>query len=505
MSTTFTPSTTTRHVITGVSSTPQGADGVSVLARSAFYDMKQGAWTTSSAYPSLPVHEFDRARPSGDAYKAAWGYDSAARTEQSCCGAVCYTVKLPVDAVDQTSSGACYVESVAVRVIGDRYLDAGAKLYIIGTQYADPPPLADFLAASIVSGVLCATAGQQDSSGEDLAPNDRTGVETLATVALPANTAAPAYLHICLALVDYTTTRGAWIEGGAMVVPDDIAIALSRSFTPDEDTDGDTPADPDHLYFYAVPGYSADISSNYGGGIGFSFEAEARIAVSGVPSSENKYAKIPDRAWTENVGTLLRSSAIEPQWNIVRRRQSGTSDLASMRFFKIITETGGGYFSASFGYKFQIFASLWNTPRFMRQGGTISFATITASSLPEGITLGFRHSVFQSDLNLADYFTDTAGGATQTIEALPFVPLEAVEGTGQDLITTHFFSLTGGSAVSTGDWSAEIIKTPTKPFLLLVSAPVSISAATHTADNGFDVAAGLPYSRFWYQYTMPTA
>ena len=215
-----------RRTATGVCASPQGIDGVPELARTAYEALLAAEWAESEEAPSMPVHDFDRPQPSGDAYKAVFGYESAARTERASCGAVCYSYAVPADAL---SGEPCDVEAVSVRVIGDRYLAQGAVLRVVCPADPAPPPVAAFLSLGTASDPLCATAGQTDAKGDPIPPNKRTGLRVDASVELPEGTAAPAYVHVGLFLADYLTARGAGIEGGAMVAPATLSVRFSRA------------------------------------------------------------------------------------------------------------------------------------------------------------------------------------------------------------------------------------------------------------------------------------
>ena len=231
MSETKTKIALTRWTLTGVSDGPQGLDGVPELARTAFEDMKEATWTKSADAPILPVHDFDRKQPSGDAFKAVFGYDADARTERSCCGAVCYSYRVPADAL---AGDPCNVEGVSVRLIGDRYLDAGAVVRVVCTGEEAPPPFSAFLNLSVESEPVCATAGQTDPSGEPLAPNKRSAVREDVAVELE-ETPAARFVHIGLFLADYLSARGAWIEGGAMLATASATVTFSRAVLDDPD------------------------------------------------------------------------------------------------------------------------------------------------------------------------------------------------------------------------------------------------------------------------------
>ena len=234
MSSTYPLNLFSRSVIVGVSDHPQGADAIPELARTAYADMAAHTWTRDDSPPTMPVHEYNRPVPGGDAFAALWGYSAQGRTMKSAAGAVCYTFTVPADAVDQTTHGACLLESVAIGVCGDRYLDAGAIVAAIPSASSTPPTWAEFLAASLTSDPVCATGDQLDPKGEPLLPNKREGES--ATVEFAPGSAPLRYLHVAIRLADYLATRGAWIEGGAMLIEGGVSATFSRTVAPDSAT-----------------------------------------------------------------------------------------------------------------------------------------------------------------------------------------------------------------------------------------------------------------------------
>ena len=234
MSSTLTLTPIARRHVTGLCNGPQGADGVDVLAREAYLSMLSAEWAEDTRAPIMPVHEFDRDPPAGQAYKAVWGYDASARTERSSCGAECYTYKVPVDAFAREADAdagtdaveAAAIESVSLRLAGDRYLDRGALVWIELSSSPLPSPLA--MAVAATDGVArLATQTQVDGAGTPIAPNNRHGMEE--SVSIGMDSAAPAaYIHVHLFLADYLGVRGAWIEGGAMFASDELSVSFSR-------------------------------------------------------------------------------------------------------------------------------------------------------------------------------------------------------------------------------------------------------------------------------------
>lgn len=225
MPTTFANLVPVRRVAVGDCSGPLGS-GFDALARSAYASLLRADWSQSADPPFLPVHDngqtANKTIPHGDAWKCSYGYDSSARTERSACGAVCYTFALPADATSGTPAN---ISTVALSLTGDRYLDAGVDLYLVPSASPTPPSISDLLALTPV-GTYCATSDQSQTP-----PNERHGV-TEAVEATPGVAAQP-YLHVALLLHDYTTNRGAWIEGGAMLEGAAATIAFSREVAED--------------------------------------------------------------------------------------------------------------------------------------------------------------------------------------------------------------------------------------------------------------------------------
>lgn len=211
MSTTLSSLPYVRRTAVGVSATAQGADGTIDLARTAAAALADSAWAANSAAPSIPVHEYDRECPSGDAWKGVYGYSAEQRSQRSACGAVVYTFTLP-SASGQT------VDAIAATVTGDRYLADGVNLHAVLSSSAEPPTVATLLART-PDAVVCATGAQTAK------PNDRVGV--IANVELANLGSSASYLHIALLLHNYECVRGAWIEGGAMLDPDAVAVTFS--------------------------------------------------------------------------------------------------------------------------------------------------------------------------------------------------------------------------------------------------------------------------------------
>jgi hypothetical protein len=164
----------------------------------------------------------------GDCFRQTWGYDAAARTERSACGAVCYSVKLPADAL---SGETCGVASVSAQIYGDRYLECGAVMTAILSDDPVPPAWDAILADGTSTGALLVPAAT-DAHGDAIKPNKRADTSTVATI--PLGEPAAAWLHLVLRVADYLAYRDAWHEGGAMLDPSTIYVTFSRDVLPDD-------------------------------------------------------------------------------------------------------------------------------------------------------------------------------------------------------------------------------------------------------------------------------
>lgn len=212
---------------------PQGADGTAELARTAWRNLLAAEWEYDHDPASMPVHEYERARPTGQAYKAVWGYDRACRAQRSCCGAACLTYRVPDGALasgsGQDAVGAATIYSVSVQVAVDRYCDAGCVVHAELSDSVRPPPAASVAALALAGTPWLPTSSQTGADGAPLAPNRRSGMSGTATLAFPEGTEARRYLHVYLFMADYLGVRDAWIEGGAMFAAEAATAEFSRA------------------------------------------------------------------------------------------------------------------------------------------------------------------------------------------------------------------------------------------------------------------------------------
>lgn len=245
MATTVTLKPISKWRISAESATAQGADGVQQLADTAYENLLSMKWERDDNEPTLPVHEYNRAKPYGQAYKAVWGYNAEARTERSCCGAVAYGFKLPDD-TDGTSANDSHqakIVSIKMKIAVDRYCDKGVTI-AIQQKSQDARPM-DASAALVYGDELniFATETQLGTDGNPLPPNQRHGVVGEYTYSFPSPQYSENFLVVYLRLSDYTSVRGAWIEGGGMFAEDTIEVTFDRDVTPDETPSGGCPMD----------------------------------------------------------------------------------------------------------------------------------------------------------------------------------------------------------------------------------------------------------------------
>lgn len=258
-----------RWTVTGISRA-QPLAGTADRAREAYEAMCAAEWQRSDDAADIPAHDYVATSPvAGDAYRQTWGYDAAARTQRSATGAVCYSVKIPSDAL---TGEACSVVSVAAALTGDRWLDGGAIVSAILSASATPPAFSDFLAASATTEAMLAPSPADKPDG---APANWRNLRADATgaLSLDVDAASDAWLHICLRVADYLYVYGAWHDGGAMLDPSTIAVTFSRDVAVDVSSAGGYP-----LYW---------LEPDFNGLATWSYDASAVFAI-----------EVPDPLWT---------------------------------------------------------------------------------------------------------------------------------------------------------------------------------------------------------------
>jgi hypothetical protein len=200
---------------------------MAACTQQAYHAMLADSWTRVEERESgMPRHNWAQTGFSNRWDAAKYCGDYADGFQHGYATAVCYTIRMPADALAGTAAN---IVSLAIPVYGDRWLADGCDIGVTLSASATPPAW-DAPADDAVTGQLAVTPSN-------------TGTDTSATVVFDWSAApktALAYLHITLRLTDYLTHRGAWIEGSAMINGAGIAVTFDRDVEPDDAAD---PAD----------------------------------------------------------------------------------------------------------------------------------------------------------------------------------------------------------------------------------------------------------------------
>jgi hypothetical protein len=187
----------------------------------AYDALLAASWTRVEERESgLPRHNWAQTGFSNRWDAAKYCGDYADGYQHGYATAVCYTIRMPADALAGTVAK---IVSLAIPAHGDRWLDDGCDIAITLSASATPP-------------VWGAAPGDSVTGQLAVVPSN-TGVDTSAIVTFDWSAApktASAYLHIALRLTDYLTHRGAWIEGGAMIDGAGITVTFDRDVSPDD-------------------------------------------------------------------------------------------------------------------------------------------------------------------------------------------------------------------------------------------------------------------------------
>ena len=220
-----------RSVRQGRTAEPVSCTAMAACTGQAFDALVAASWTrVEEKEAGLPRHNWAQTGFSNRWDASKYCGDYADGYQHGYATAVCYTIRMPADALAGT---AAKIASVAIPVRGDRWLSDGCDIGITLSASATPP-------------VWAATPTDAVAGQLAVVPSN-TGSDTAATVvfdwsAVPK--AATAYLHIVLCLTDYLTHRGAWIEGGAMIGGANIVVTFDREVVPDAETAFDDPPPP---------------------------------------------------------------------------------------------------------------------------------------------------------------------------------------------------------------------------------------------------------------------
>lgn len=446
MATTFSSLPFVRRVAVGDCSASQGADATAQLARSAFEALGGADWTVDDSAPFIPVHEYKRPIPRGDAWKACYGYADSTRSQRSACGAVCYTFTLPADA---STGSPCDVSSITASVVGDRYLDLGVDVHAILSDSSTPPTVAELLART-ADATVCATSSQAPTK-----PNDRTGVT--ATLDLSPSSAATRYLHIALLLHDYLGVRGAWIEGGALLDTSTVAVGFSR------DVAADTPDATPAFSLYRVIAKQTSVSSGH---IDYTKSHSASFLYS-----------IHFYGYTSTHSGLSGADARRILPLFVADKCKGYRVCEA--FAEPYGTTTGGALTfqddnAAFSFGAYVQCSAWYNPLVKMTGKSVVVPSVEVSGLENNGRATVRIGIVESD----NCYLDTSKAQSVAADFIPW--RQVYDEHGDALVGFLKVEKTNG----TYSISIPILKQPTKDFLWLVFIPeASYAVNVQTESN----------------------
>lgn len=194
--------------------------------------LKVAPWMEAAATESKSTFPARNATQTGfnvlwDAFKFCGDYASG--YQKAYAGMVAYRFKIPAAAL----SGPTHITSIALPLYVDRWLVDGVR--VAAYLSASPVPPTDWTTCR--EGTVHKDAELPMEYTEDTPPV-RIVVEkneTL-TVSFAAGTDALAYLYVIVSLEDYTTVRGFWIEGAALIVGDRALTTFDGAIEPDAST-----------------------------------------------------------------------------------------------------------------------------------------------------------------------------------------------------------------------------------------------------------------------------
>lgn len=214
-----------RYVLQARTPIPVATTATAAAAEIAYAALQTASWRPAAAgtgSSNLPPHHWSQTglEDSYDAAKFCGDFDSATMRQHAYACAADYVIKVPQSAI---TGEPCDLVSLMVRAHGDRWLADGAIIAAIPSNDVAPPAWDDILAAITSSPPILAVTPAND------------GADTTSdvTMSFPAATTATAYIHLVIRLADYTTVRGAWIEGSAMIAETSIAVEYSRDVSAD--------------------------------------------------------------------------------------------------------------------------------------------------------------------------------------------------------------------------------------------------------------------------------
>ena len=332
----------------------------------AYERMTGAAWVPLTGQTSdLPPHKYLQSgfQDGYDAAKYCGDYDSASAKQKAYAAAVCYTIKIPADALAGTVAK---IEQVAATLYGDRWTSCGAVLAAILTSSPTPPTWADVLAATYSSPDPVTAVDDADPTWQaplrevvrsnTTATGDPLKPDTSCDAVIAVGVDATAYLHVVLRLGDYIPTYLAWVEGGAMLLGSTLAVTFDRDVSevpppPDSqlvDSDHDGWSDLAEYYAGTHPGDSRDAPAvtlnlvcDYPGSVAggqIVVHAFSNAAMIGRPDA---VYQIPMAAWTVE-GTTRFLASLETSKPVEGRIREG-----DVWFFAFIDAESAGVYHAS--------------------------------------------------------------------------------------------------------------------------------------------------------------
>jgi hypothetical protein len=220
---------------------PVSVTAMTAMTTEAYNALVASPWTPSDVTAAgLPLHNYLQTGflESFDAAKYCGDWEAGREHAYAC--AVCYTIKVPIEAMAGTVAK---LESVAATLHGDRWLAEGAIVSVHLSASPMPPAWADVLAATYKTD----PAGEALSPPLSPAPRSNEGPDHTTTLTLPVGVSgvdAMRYVHVVLRLADYIsvpqitivgvgTKDSAWIEGGAMLDGATLALTFDRDVAED--------------------------------------------------------------------------------------------------------------------------------------------------------------------------------------------------------------------------------------------------------------------------------
>ena len=209
-----------RSVRQGRTPEPVSCTAMSACTQQAYDALEAAAWSRVPEKGSgLPRHNWAQTGFSNRWDASKYCGDYADGFQHGYATAVCYTIRMPADALAGTVAN---IVSLAIPVYGDRWLADGCDIGVTLSASATPPAW-DAPPDDAVTGQLAVVPSNTGT--------DTSAIVTFDWSAAPKTTLA--YLHITLRLTNYLTHRGAWIEGSAMIDGAGIAVTFDRDVAPD--------------------------------------------------------------------------------------------------------------------------------------------------------------------------------------------------------------------------------------------------------------------------------